>query len=79
MTSAQTPKRSDSAKAQKSSPQKTPWHMQNDTLDLLRGKIEAGREMDRRQSKKADNTPSTSGLLNQTDPNLILDGKVFPE
>ena len=32
----------------------------------------------RRQSKEAVNSPSTSGILNQDDPNLILDGKIFP-
>ena len=60
MTSAQKSKRSDSPKARKSSSNETPWHMRSDTLDLLRGKIEAGREMDRRrQSKQAKATSST--------------------
>ena len=80
MTSAQDSNMKNSAKARKSSESKTPWHMRKDTLDLLRGKAEAEREMYRRkQSKEAVNSPSTSGILNQDDPKLILDGKIFPQ
>jgi hypothetical protein len=35
--------------------------------------------MEKRQSKPAGNSRSTSGILNQDDPNLILDGKIFPQ
>ena len=77
MTSAQGSNTKNSRKARKTSPKETPWHMKSDTLYLLRGKIEAGREMDcRRQSLQAK---ETSSMTEKGKPELILDGTIFPE
>ena len=77
MTSAQGSNMKNSRKARNSSPKETPWHMKSDTLELLRGKLEAEREIHRRhQSKQAKGTSST---MESGKPELILDGTIFPE
>ena len=78
MTSAQGSNTKNSRKARKTSQNETPWHMRKDTLELLLGKMEAEREIHRRQ-QQSKQAKATSSTMESSKPELILDRTIFPE